>query len=293
MIRIKEGFQGERSVVVPPYIRERLGKDPFLSTLYITDIGHYPFAEHHYVRREEAIRENVLLYCMNGCGTYRIGNTALQSIHENQYVILPAGAAHEYATDDDNPWTIYWLHFSGTLAPYYANGADVPQDVLPGIKSRISNRINLFEEILGVMQSELTDDNLHYASSILHHFLASLRYLQSYRDANKTQATDVIESAKHFMQENVERHVTLQQIAEYTGLSSSYFSHQFKEATGESPLSFLTKLKMQKACELLTSTDMPINRISYKLGITDSLYFSRLFSKTMGVSPSEYRRNRE
>ena len=45
MIRIKEGFQGERMVVVPPYIRKRQDEDPFLSTLYITDIGYYPRAK--------------------------------------------------------------------------------------------------------------------------------------------------------------------------------------------------------------------------------------------------------
>jgi AraC-like DNA-binding protein len=64
----------------------------------------------------------------------------------------------------------------------------------------------------------------------------------------------------------------------------------FKKKTGLSPLAYFNQLKVQHACELLKKTDLKINQICYKVGIEDSLYFSRLFSKAMGMSPTEYRK---
>jgi AraC-like DNA-binding protein len=91
------------------------------------------------------------------------------------------------------------------------------------------------------------------------------------------------------MKENIEKHLTLQDIADYLGYSPSYFSMLFKKKTGHSPLAYLNLLKIQQACLLLDTTDMKINQISYKVGIEDAYYFSRFFSKTMGISPKEYR----
>lgn len=291
MIKIKEGFKGERSVVVPPFIKERLVTDPFLSTLYITDIGYYPSAEHHYVKRSEPVAQHVLLYCINGCGHFSIGkNGESVEIHENQYVILPAGVPHEYSSCTQSPWTIYWIHFGGTLASYYANGADVPKDVRPNTESRISNRISLFEEILSVMRMELSDDNLHYASSMLHHFLASLRFLHTYRGVNmQNKDTNIISAAQHYMAENLERRLTLKQVADYVGLSVSNFSMKFHRETGCSPIAYINRLRIEQACYMLKATDMHVNQICYKVGINDALYFSRIFSKHTGVSPTEYR----
>jgi YesN/AraC family two-component response regulator len=64
----------------------------------------------------------------------------------------------------------------------------------------------------------------------------------------------------------------------------------FKKKTGLSPLAYFNQLKVQHACELLKKTDLKMNQICYKVGIEDSLYFSRLFSKIIGMSPTEYRK---
>ena len=289
---MKDGFHGERSAVMPPFIRDRLAIDPFLSTLYITDIGYYPCASHHKVKRVEPLGQYVLLYCMVGSGSFSVANGCRGELHENQYVILPSGVGHEYAASADIPWTIYWIHFGGTLAGYYAKDAGIPQNVKPNAESRINNRISLFEEILNVMQTELSDDNLHYASSLLHHFLASLRYLHTYREASLTvDRHDVVKAAKHFIEENIERRISLKQIADYVGLSVSNFSKKFKQDTDESPMAYINTKKMERACTFLANTDMLINQVSYKVGISDALYFSRMFSQYAGMSPTEYRHN--
>ena len=91
------------------------------------------------------------------------------------------------------------------------------------------------------------------------------------------------------MQENIERHLALEQIAHYTGYSPSHFSALFRKATGESPLAYLNRQKIEHACLLLKTTDMRVNQICHKVGISDSYYFSRLFKQLTGVSPKQYR----
>ena len=78
-------------------------------------------------------------------------------------------------------------------------------------------------------------------------------------------------------------------MADYVGFSSSHLSAVFRQRTGHSPLNYFNILKIRRACEMLDSTDMKLNQISFKLGIDDPYYFSRLFSKLMGVSPKAYR----
>ena len=73
------------------------------------------------------------------------------------------------------------------------------------------------------------------------------------------------------------------------GYSQSHFSSLFKNRTGESPIAYFIRLKVEYACKLLKETDLKINQICFKIGIEDSFYFSRLFSKAMGMSPTEYR----
>jgi transcriptional regulator len=109
---------------------------------------------------------------------------------------------------------------------------------------------------------------------------------------NDNEIHSIINAALKYMEENIEKSISLKELADYTGYSVSHFSAIFKNSTGHSPLSYFNLLKINKACELLETTDMKIIQISYKLGIDDSYYFSRLFTKTIGISPKKYREKR-
>ncbi len=291
MIKRKDGFSGERALVLPLSIVEEMENDPFSSILHITDIGYYPKAWHHFRERTEPISQFVFIYCIEGKGWYRAGEQE-HAVTANQYFILPAGTPHAYGADEHDPWTIYWIHFKGKLASHFARQSLRPVEIKPGIHSRISNRIDLFEEIFRTLEMGYSHENLLYACSIFYHYLGTLRYLQQYRDAARleTEKNDVVTASIHFMRENIEKKLTLQEIASHTGYSPSHFSVLFGKRTGYAPLAYFNLLKIQQACQLLDFTDMKINQVCFKIGIEDSYYFSRLFRKIMGMSPLEYKR---
>ena len=286
MQKQKEGFSGERTIILPQIIVERSQKDPLLSSLYITDIGYYPNAYNHYRERKTPISEYVLLYCISGKG-YVCHSGKEYPLNQNQYVVLPSGVSHTY-------WTIYWIHFNGSHAPYYIEGAQKPQDVKPGLTSRISDRNTIFEEIFTTLELGNEMENLRYASSLLHYYLGSMRFLQQFRAVGKTlhpdREKDYISIVVRYMEENIETRLSLDEVADYLGYSVSHLSAMFKKAMGVSPINYFNQLKIKEACNLLRESNMKISQISHKVGISDSYYFSRLFSKTIGISPKEYRK---
>ena len=95
MVKLKNGFTGERALVLPRMIVDKLEEDPLTSMLHITDIGYYPKAKHHFRERKEPINQYVFIYCIDGAGWYRIGEQEY-TVSANQYFILPAGVPHAY-----------------------------------------------------------------------------------------------------------------------------------------------------------------------------------------------------
>ena len=284
---MKQGFTGERSIVLPRVAIEAEESDPLVSSLYITDIGYYPHADNHFVQRKEPISEYVLIYCVEGAGWFQTDSRQYE-VGENQYFILPPNKPHAYGAHKTDPWTIYWIHFTGAHAAIYSEGATTPGRIPPAVNSRIMERNTIFEEIFATLQRNSDLESLRYASSLLHHYLATMRYLRIYRQAAPDTAS-LSQAVIHYMRENIEKRVTLKQMADYMGYSPSHLSMVFHKETGHSPLSYLNLMRIETACQWLTDTSQKVNQICHKVGIDDPYYFSRLFRSIKGCSPVEYR----
>jgi AraC-like DNA-binding protein len=91
------------------------------------------------------------------------------------------------------------------------------------------------------------------------------------------------------MRENVAARPSVQELARRAGLGPAHFSALFLDRFGQSPIAHLIQIKMRHACLLLDSSDWSVARIASEVGYDDPFYFSRLFSRTMGCSPRNYR----
>lgn len=292
MLELKEGFEGERSIVLPPMAVDMQANDPLVSSLFITDIGYFPKAKFHSRERKEATRENILIYCVNGKGHYEVDGKEY-AVGANQFFILPAKHPHRYWSDEEEPWTIYWVHFRGTHASYYADAALTPQDIRYIPSSHLRDRNNVFEEMFYTMEQSYSIENMRYVSSLLHYYLGSMCFQPCFpNDNTKPNRVDqemMTKEAILYMQANIERKITLDEIVNYLGYSKSHFTSTFKSETGYTPFTYLGKIKIERACELMENTNMKLNQLCHKVGIDDSYYFSRLFKNIIGLSPRDYR----
>jgi len=98
-----------------------------------------------------------------------------------------------------------------------------------------------------------------------------------------------IEKCILHIRQNLSARISVDQLAEIANLSPSYFFAVFKQRTGCSPITFINRLRMWRACHLLNETDWSVKRIAATLGYKDQFYFSRLFKLIKGVAPTDYR----
>lgn len=98
-----------------------------------------------------------------------------------------------------------------------------------------------------------------------------------------------VETAKTYMQNNYSRDISLDEVSAAVNISPYYFSKIFKEDVGEGFVEYLTRIRMDKAKELLTTTECSMKEICSMVGYADPNYFSRTFKKNVGVTPTEYK----
>jgi len=290
MPKQKEGFKGQRLIAISPEIIQNSQHNPLNKTLYITKIGFFPAVKYHYNNKENGVDYYILLYCTSGEGWYKVGEKSF-TIIENQFVVLPPDTPYSFGANRTNPWTIYWVHFKGALASSFFNLPVIPRQILPEADSRLQDRIQLFEEIYSNLELSFHSDHYIYASICLFHFLGSFKYVEQFR---RIRNIDIIENgfserAIYYMRENVEHNLTLEHLAKHFKLSPSHFSARFQQETKQSPIKYFITLKIEKACQYIELSNLKISEIFPKLGFQDGAYFSRMFTKIMGISPSKYR----
>lgn len=290
-IRKREGFAGQKAIVLPKKIIEVCSFTPPINFLYVTDIGFYPRAQYHYRERPSGISQNILIYCIEGKGWLET-TEGKREVNANEYLLIPADMPHKYGADEQNPWTIYWAHFKGLNSQHFASLVTKQFKSLINYTPLLETRLKIFDSIYKNLEAGYSVDNLLFTSISFQYFLLSLASAEKFATAHHGMEKDVVDVSIEYMQNHLDVPLTLETIASAVNLSVSHYSSIFRKKTGYSPVVYFNHLKIQHACQYLQFTALRINEISMKLGIDDPYYFSRLFTKVMGISPAEYRKKK-
>ncbi|MDK2808903.1 MAG: two-component system, response regulator YesN [Clostridiales bacterium] len=108
-------------------------------------------------------------------------------------------------------------------------------------------------------------------------------------EKKKEKNNSVVGKAKEYMRQNFKRDISLEEVAKFVDISPYYFSKLFKEEEGENFIDYLTSLRIERAKELLHDSEGSIKEICSEVGYSDPNYFSRIFKKVVGYTPTDYR----
>lgn len=279
---------GRQRIEIPrPVLKAHVLNNPFLKQLYIAGLGYYPKAAGHYTSRKKGLPENFLFYCVDGAGWYKIEDKQYE-VKANEFFILPQHLAHAYGSREDDPWSIYWIHFGGELLPFFNSTYAVQTHFKPCCVKSSIDFFSSFSKIYKSLELGYSMDNLLFANMCLSHFVSMFVY----NSKHFTVAEDnigCVDRAILYMQEHLHENISLSELSNRYNYSPSRFSSLFKQKTGYAPIDYFIQMKMQKASRQLDFTDESVKKIAFTLGFDDPYYFSRRFSKVIGMSPTKYR----
>lgn len=201
---------------------------------------------------------------------------------------LAAGGIVVYAAGEEQRYLFksgsssLWCHFTGTAVKEILDSCGLKSGVyaLPRDEkisdafSKLIGRFRLpgFEEYANVFLLELIYDIASAAAA-----------------PGRNKQTYPLLPALTYLNANYDKNISVSELASKAGYSKSGFAHKFTAVTGVSVKKYQNEIRLRCACEMLVCTANPVSEIAYSCGFDDPLYFSRIFKKYCGVSPSEYR----
>jgi len=287
---LREGFEGQEMFVIPRPILAEARRHPLVRGLFPTDIGWYPKARYHYRDRINGAPEDHLMMCLDGHG-YVVVNDKKSHLRAGELLIIPRNCRHTYWAAEDDPWSIYWMHFRGEDSSYYVDR--IPHVAEPVVydQSTRDEAVRLFHDCLETLEDGYALPTLVYAAQSAKHILSVLLFRNAALPMKQSSISHRLDcdAIIEYMRSRLHESVRLEEFARHAGLSVSYFSELFREQVHQSPLSYFTQLKIRAACRLLDLSGKPVKVVAMETGYSDPYYFSRVFKKVMGISPEKYR----
>jgi AraC-like DNA-binding protein len=217
------------------------------------------------------------------------GEDHVYHLEANQGFLICPGQVNTYCADRDQPWKYTWLEFDGlrVTESLVSAGLGAAQPIYtpdsPAHGETVRDEMLYIADHTGAAPLQL----------IGHLFLfldALIQTSSTRRSGPGMQLRDYyIQEAVTYMEQNYQRELTVEEIADVCKLNRSYFSKLFKETMGCPPQEFLIRMRLSKATELMKTSNASIGDISQMCGYPNQLHFSRAFKKHLGISPREWR----
>jgi AraC-like DNA-binding protein len=289
--------------VLPAAVRARFRREKLISDCLVTDAGCFPRSAGHKAFRPKAEREAIVILCLSGRGwaaDVESQDARRVPVKAREVLIIPPGAPHFYAADEQDPWSILWFHLSGSRALLFLDRLGVREGVAKGEMRNVSHISEPIRKLLELRRQGLTRAVLLEGNTLAELVLARLHAEASLAPLIERSSPDQhritpdhaekLRRVTGFIEANYTKDWRASELAQNCHVSESWLFHAFAAHTGFTPIGFLTHLRIQEACRLLLETPRKVADIASAVGYEDSFYFSRLFKKHIGQSPDSYRK---
>ncbi|MDQ6421656.1 AraC family transcriptional regulator [Paenibacillus sp. LHD-117] len=286
-IQKQKGFPEEKLFVLPDYVAVELSNTELIKNFYLSDIGYFPRAKYHYRERPEGCDAHILIYCESGSGWVEMEGKSFP-IANRQLAIIPAGVPHRYGASAESPWSIYWFHLKGENVASYLRLFGLGRSPVTLSLALQTGIMECFDLCYGLMTDKPYSIPVQvHVSQTIGQMIGTIGLNAAGSSRSRKREND-LERAMHLMRSRLHGNLTLTELASHTGISKQHLIYLFKQETGFPPVDYYLRLKMQKAGQQLCLTGLSIKEIAADFGFPDPYYFSRMFKKIMGVSPSKF-----
>ncbi len=257
----------------------------------ISDDPEWSFSSHKHDDLSE------IIYVSEGEGSFTISNKTYH-VQSGDILIYNKGVIHEEGSSPENPLKTYFCGVGNLFIEGIEEGCIIPSHLKPVIhagnyKYKIESYISeIFEESNSqVLGYEIICQNLLTSLIIL-----ILRIITSDHQAiseNRTTAAAAPDSLgykiKEYIDKNYTTNISLSKIANRLYISPHYLSHTFKKETGYSPINYMINRRVGEAKKLLLTTEMNVQEVARYVGYENANYFTMIFKKATGVSPTKFK----
>lgn len=232
------------------------------------------------------VRENydsiLLLYVAEGELTLQLSERFIAQAGD--ILVIDCAKPHEYYTESFA--RTQWVHFNGAGAREWMT--ELVQNKGPCIScgAEIAERMRRILELVAEEEKSLKKNETSISAEIYGIMCAlSLPERSDGADGRRKQ----VEKAQRYMMENLERTLSVQEIADAVSLSPSHFTKLYREVTGIAPYDGLLNMRLNKAKDLLRRTALPVSEVAYRCGFNSDANFISFFRKRTDVTPLKFR----
>ena len=225
-------------------------------------------------------------FVTKGCGMLFIQNLELP-VKTGEAFLIPADKIASYKSDDKTPWSYAWTGFLGTKAdPFFR------QLTISSPEKYVLHDLDTEKYAALIRKAAIRKEtgkiNYFYANSILLQIFSELSGDVMGKES-RVQKSLLADEIRYYLEMKYSEHLVITEVAAELGIHPNYLTAAFRERFGMTPKQFLTERKINKACQLLSDTELPVGMIAQTLGFDDQMAFSKVFKKHMELSPSAFR----
>lgn len=259
--------------------------DIYLSTCGVQNC----FPNHFYGPGQR--EEYIIHFIFGGKGIYQTGGETYELGDGDFFVIFPDTEVY-YKADNDRPWDYLWVGFQGVKASTYLQQAGIDSEHLIGHFQNPSFILTCIQQMM-LARSLTYHNELKRQAALLQILAALMEYHHntlSDAEQNDYPYRVYLQQAVDYMNGHIKENIKISEVASHIGIDRSYLSNIFKNTLEISPQEYLATLRMNRAADLLKTTNEKIGAIAAEVGYSNPLTFTKMFKRYKGMSPSEWRK---
>lgn len=225
-------------------------------------------------------------FCVAGAGTYITENQEYP-LHRNQGFLITPNSTIMHLSDPSNPWSLYWVGFSGEKIGAMLKQANLDESHLTFSYDKDDFIQNCIENIY----NNIRKPTICHITLMGHLLLLIGKLSEMNQEDNDGIITlNHFEKAARYIKLNIRSQINISDLAHEHNVDTSQLYRSFIKHSGMSPKQYLEKAKMKKACDMITKTDLSFHEISEFLGYEYDTHFYKSFKKQIGMRPTEYKK---